>query len=218
MLRTLNSSAVASIITTQVEVGDVDVEIHLPVEPSLKLPLAVCVRLKSRIDGAVYRNLHAMPHRSVLLTSSTLHQEGSTCVIPAKGSEVLKLTIDSEVIFLLTIDGAVAMIVIGDVECFVEVIRLYFSIGIGAVSWKTLGPTHFVGEHLRGLATGEHYPASLWVNRETEDPLIVGAPSPFFIERNQVIVTPSMTSPIKFAKFISFRSLLEKELQGTFVC
>ena len=143
MLGTLHPSSSVAFITSQVKVGDVDVEIHLPVEPSLKLPLAVCAWLKSGIDGAVYRDHHAVPHRRVFLTWPTLHHEGSTCVIPAKRSQVLKLTIDSrvntlvitkiidsEVIFLLTIEGAVALIVIGDVECFEEVKRFYFSVSI----------------------------------------------------------------------------------------
>ena len=130
MLGTLHPSSSVAFITSQVEVGDVNVEIHLPIEPSLKLPLAVYSWLKSGIEGAVYRDHHAVPHRRVFLTLSTLDKEGSTCVIPAKRSQVLKLTIDSEVIFLLTIDGAEALIVIGDVECFVEMIRIYFSVSM----------------------------------------------------------------------------------------
>ena len=153
--------------TSQVKICNVDVEIHLPVEPAHKLPYALRSWLQSGIHGAVYRNFHAVPHRRISLAWPTLNKEDSAGVIPAKRPDVLKLTIYLIVLPLLTIDTAVALIVIGDVESFVEVISLYFSVGIRAVSWKSLVPTHFVGEHLSCLDTGEGYgPASLWVHWE----------------------------------------------------
>ena len=162
----------------------------------------------------MYRNLHAVPHWRISLAWPTLDKEDSTGVIPAKRPEVLKLTVDLIILPLFTIDGAVALIVIGDIESFVEVMRFDFSVGIGAESWKSFVTTHFVGEHLSCLDTGEGYgPAGLWVHWEAKNPLNVALPSKLLIESNHVVVIPTMTSPIELAKFISFRSLLENEFQ-----
>ena len=207
--------------TSQVKICNVDVEIHFPVEPALKLPYALRSWLQSRAHGAVYRDFHAVHHWRISLAWPTLNKEDSAGVIPAKRPDVLKLTFYFIILPLFTIDGAVALIVIGDVESFVEVIRLYFSVGIGTVSWKSLVPTHFVSEQLGCLDSGTldtawtYGSANLWVHWEAKDPLNVSAPSQLFIERNQVIVIPATSPPVEFEKFFSFRSLLEKEFQVT---